>query len=616
MFAQIIKTEREDVVHKKRVPMAKREIAWDLSEMFPSTTDPSVQKAIDDLTKMAENFAGKCQGKIKDLSTEHLSKCIEEFEVCRAKLEETALYAELSFVANMTLPYVQALYDKANKMKAKLNKTLAFFELEVGNLVFKKPEMILEPALKNYKHFLEKLRRQVPHQLMEVEEKLIIEKDQFGVSGWEQLHGKWLGTRMFEVAVEGKKEILPYTEAEGLLHHPDRATRESACRSIYGLLEKDGEIFSSALRNICSDWLSICERRKYDSSIHASLIANDIDERVIDNLLRVVADHTSLYQRYLKLKARLMELPKLGGHDIAAPLPDALNLKFDYERAKALVIEAYSRFDDEFSLAAKEVLAKNHIDSSPRFGKQTGAFCGCWYNGKSSFIFQSFNGSLTDVYTFVHEMGHAIHNYYACRNQSFLNASWNFPMIVAETASTFGELLLTDLLLNNAQSDTEKKGILCSVLDEGGLASFRQTFRAWFEKSLYDAIKQGEFLDYESISEYWTAARDRIYKDAVDWFDIMKADWARAPHHYMANFRFYSYPYVYGQLFVYALYQKYLQEGKEFVPKFKKVLSAGCSISPVEIGKIVGLDVTDAHFWELGLKQYGHFVEELEKIAK
>jgi oligoendopeptidase F len=465
-------------------------------------------------------------------------------------------------------------------------------------------------------HFFEKLRRQVPHQLTEAEEKIIIEKDQFGVSAWEQLQNKWLGTRTFEVEVEGKKKVVPFTEAYGLFSSPDRATRESAYRSINNLLEKDGEIFSSALRNICNDWLNICERRKYGSAITASLITNDIDEKTINNLLKTVDEHAGLYQRYLKLKAKLMGLPKLGGHDVWAPLPGAIKVKYDYEQAENLVIEAYGRFDEEFSSIAREMIARNHVDSSPRYGKTAGAFCYSWTNGKSAFILQGFNETLADVYAFAHEMGHAIHDYYIHRNQTILNGTDKyFPMIVAETASTFGELLLTDHLLNNAKSDREKTEVLCSVLDGAGGSTFKSAVRCQFEQRLYDAIKHGEFLDYETISKYWTAARDKVHGNVVDWSNEMRAEWGRVPHYYFANSRFYNYPYVYAQMFVYALYQKYLEEGKEFVPKFKKALSAGCSVSPVEIGKIVGLDVSDAHFWKLGLKQYEHFIGELEKIV-
>jgi oligoendopeptidase F len=188
-------------------------------------------------------------------------------------------------------------------------------------------------------------------------------------------------------------------------------------------------------------------------------------------------------------------------------------------------------------------------------------------------------------------------------------------MIVAETGSIFGELLLTDLMLSQSKSNQERKAVICKVLDRANVSVFLATSRALFERSLYDAIKRGEFLDYKTICRYWVEARTRIFQDAVDFPNQAEVAWAYVHHYYMPNFRFYNYPYTYAQLFVYALYQKYLEEGKGFVPEFKKALSAGCSISPVDIGKIVGLDITDAHFWPLGLKQYEHFLEELEKIV-
>ncbi len=592
--------------------MVKKDVAWDLTEIFPSTTDPSIQKAIDNITKMAEAFRSRYQGKINNSSPKDLVKCIQECEVYYTKLSDISLFARLSFAANMTLPDAQSLEDKVEKIRAKLGKMLAFFELEIGALVHKDPKMISEPVLANYKHALERLRNEAAHHLSEVEEQLIIEKDQFGVKAWQQLQSKWLNTRMFEVEVEGKKKPLSYGEANGLLLHPDRNTRKSANTSIYDQLGKDGEIFSAALRNICNDWLSVCERRKYDSPMGASLLASDIDQKTIDSLLKTVEKHVGLYQRYLKLKAKLMGLPKLGCHDIVAPLPNAPHMKFDYEKARDLVIKAYRKFDEDYAFAVKDMFAKNHLDSSPRFGKRNGAFCSSWYSGKSAFILNSFNGTLHDVYTMAHELGHATHDYYWERSQTIMNG--DIPMIVAETASIFGELLLTDLLLNDVKSNEEKKAILCSVLDGAGMVTFQVTARAWFEQSLYDTIKRGDFLDYKTISKYWTASRDKIYGNTVEWFDVMEAEWTMKPHYYMANFRFYNYPYVYAQMFVYALYQKYQEEGEKFVPKFKKILSAGSSISPIQIGKMLDLDVTSPDFWKLGMKQIEHLIKELEKV--
>lgn len=594
--------------------MTKHEIAWDLSEIFPSTTDPSVQKAIDQVTKTAGNLSKNYRGKIGNFSAEEILKCVQEFEAYQTKLRDIALYASLSFSANMTLPETQALYDKVSKLEAKLGKMLAFFELELGAMLKNRPRLVSEPTLKRYRHALERVRREVAHQLSEVEEQLIIEKDQFGVRAWEDLQSKWLNTRMIDVKVEGKKKTLPYGEANGLLLHADKATRESANRAIYGSLGKDGEIFASALRSICNDWVGVCERRKYGSPMHASLIANDCEKETIDNLLEAVEEHTSLYRRYLKLKARMMKLPKLGCHDIIAPLPDAPKIKFTYEKAIELVTEAYTRFDEECAAAVKDMFAKNHVDSSPRYGKRNGAFCAGWYSGKSAFILNTFNGTLNDIYTLAHELGHATHDYYSQRSQTPWNL--NIPMIVAETASIFGELLLTDLLLSRAKSDREKKAIISLVLDEAGMAAFQVTARVWFEQSLYNAIKQGEYLEYKTICKHWTNARNKIYGNTVHWFPEMEAEWTMKPHYYIPNFRFYNYPYVYAQMFVYALYQKYIEEGETFVPKFKKVLHAGSSISPVEIGKIVGLNVTDPNFWKLGMKRYEHFLKELEKTMK
>jgi oligoendopeptidase F len=329
--------------------------------------------------------------------------------------------------------------------------------------------------------------------------------------------------------------------------------------------------------------------------------------------LKVVEKHAHLYRRYLKLKARLMQLPKLGSQDIIAPLPDVPRMKFDYGKATELVIEAYDRFDKDYAFAVKDMFKRNHLDSSPRFGKQNGAFCASWYNGKSAFVLNSFNERLRDINALAHELGHATHDYYSQRSQTILNL--RIPMVVAETASIFGELLLTDLLLNEAKSDEGKKAILCSVLDAAGNVIFKISARVRFEQSLYDAIKEGEYLNYETICKYWIAARDKIYADTVDWLAEMEADWTVTPHYYLANFRFYNYPYIYAQLFVYALYQKYLEEDAKFVPDFKKALSAGSSVSPVEIGRIVGLDVTDPNFWKLGMKRYAHFVGELERIG-
>lgn len=593
--------------------MTAQQITWDLTELFPSINDPKISQAITETKALANKFEQAYRGKITSLTAEDLLRCLQDIEAFQKSFSNVTLYSSLSFAANMTLPETQALNDKINKLEAAIGKQLAFYSLELGKLVKTKPQIINEPALNNYRHMLERVQRRVAHQLTEIEEQLIIEKDQFGIYAWEELQSKWLNTRTFEVTVMGKKKLLSYGEASGLLPHPDRATRESANRSIYGLLGKDGEVFSAALRSICNDWVAVSKRRKYATPMEASLINNDTEESIIDNLLANIEEGSKTYRRYLKMKAKLMNLPVLGNHDLVAPLPDAPELKFTYQQAQDLIARAYSRFDPSYAEAVKEMFAKNHIDPTPRFGKRNGAFCASYYNGKSAYILQSFNGTLSDVFTLAHELGHATHDWYASRHQTPLNMS--MPSIVAETASIFGELLLTDLLLDEAKSDAQRKAVLCLVLDEVGMTAFQVTARVWFEQALYASIQKEEFLDYPTICRHWTSARDRIFNDAVTWFPEMQAEWTMKPHYYMANYRFYNYPYVYAQMFVYSLYERYLEEGKAFVPKLKEALSAGSSMSPIDIGAKVGLNVKAPDFWSGGLKVFERFIADLEKTV-
>jgi oligoendopeptidase F len=593
--------------------LTTQQATWNLSELFPNITSPEIEQAINRSTAAADEFEGKYRGKITQLSPEGLLQCLRDIEAFEAKYSDITLYSSLSFSADMTKEQTQQLHDRVDKLDAKIGKQLAFYSLELGKLIKAKPEYIDSRVLSNYRHMLQRVQRRVEHQLSEIEEQLIIEKDQFGVNAWEELQSKWLNTRMFEVNVLGEKKTLSYGEANGLLPNPDRATRESAYRSIYGLLGKDGEVFSAALRAICNDWVSVSKRRKYASPMESSLISNDTQQAIIESLLSTVEEGAASYRRYLKLKAKLMHLPVLGNHDIVAPLPDMPELKYTYQQAGKFITQAYRRFDHNYAEAVHEMFQKEHIDATPRYGKRNGAFCASYYNGKSAYILQSFNGTLSDVFTLAHELGHATHDYYMSRKQTLLNT--NVPSAVAETASIFGELLLTDLMLSGAKTDVERKALLCLVLDEAGMTAFQVTARVWFEQALYNSIEKGEYLDYKTICSHWTKSRDRIYGDAVTWFPEMEAEWTMKPHYYMANYRFYNYPYVYAQMFVYSLYERYLEEGKAFVPKFVELLASGSSKSPMELGATVGLDVADPAFWRGGVKVFERFISQLEKIV-
>ena len=596
--------------------MTEKEIVWDLSVLFSDLNDPNIFKTMRRFESEAIQFVSDYKRKInpEDFNADNLNELLKKLEEFWANVDDLDLFCERSFDANMTLPETKTLHNKYEDFITQIFKKLAFFDLEIGKLVFENNNLISHPILSNYKHYLEKVYRAYPHTLSEIEEQLILEKDQYGVKAWSQLQGAWLNTREFKVSVEGEEKILSYGEANSLFVHPDRSTRISANKSIYSLLGKDEEIFSSALRNICGNWVKNSERRKFENPMHSSFIANDTTQEIINRLMKTIEENVEVYQRHLKLKAKLLKLPKLSSADVMAPLLDVTNMKYTWDEAKTLILEALGEFEETFAGYAKDMFDKDRIDAQVRKGKRNGAYCASWFNGKSAFILMSFQGTIRELFTLTHELGHAIHDYLTTRQQTYFNL--HPGAAGAETASTFAELLMTDLLLKKAETDEEKMAILAYVLDGAGQAAFQVSARFWFETSLYKAIKNGTNLDGKTISKYWCAGRDKIYGESVEWFEEMDWEWCMKGHYFIPNFRYYNYPYVYAQLFVYALYRIYKNEGSSFVPKFKKLLSSGGSLSPKLLAEIVGFDISKPDFWKLGINQYTEFVDELEKLVK
>ena len=594
--------------------MSNEEMRWNLSHLVRDTDPNKIQKelasAIEDAKKMREKYSGKIEG----FGAKELLGFLQEADELMLKYEGPFMYCFLLYTADSTDSVAKQLNESAQMTQMKFRQTLAFAELEVGKLLSKKPEIVNDPLLAEYRHYLERIVRKIPHMLPEREEQLIITKDRNGIDAWSQLQGDWLSTRTFEIEIDGEKKVMPYGEIIGLYQHPDREIRRKANQIVYSGLGKDEIIWASAIRSICSDHLQMCEWRKYESPMESSLIANDVDQETIDSLMKTIENNVDLYRDYLKLKAKLMGLEKLGNWDIVAPLPHAPATKYTWSDARNEVVSSYKGFDEQIGEWVNEMFDERHIDGEVRNGKRSGAFCVSWLAGKSAYILLSFNGKLGDIYTLAHENGHAVHDYLMSRAQKPSNTE--VGACIAECGSIFGELLLTDRLLAKAKTKEEKQAVLATVLDEFGMAAFQVSARVFFEQSMYDTIKEGGFLDGETVAKLWVAGRDRIYGDAVEWLPEMKWEWTMKPHYYMPRFRFYNYPYVFAQLFVFSLYRLYKEQGKDFVPKLKKLLSSGSSKAPRELAKELGFDIATEEFWQKGMDQAHDFVQMLKETME
>ena len=591
--------------------MTEDEMIWDLSQLVESTNPTSIQKKLESMVGEAERVRDTYHSKIEGLDAKGLLELLEMKDAYTLRFEGVTRYCRLMYSADSTVDVAKQLNDAARRAYMKVGQALAFIDIELGKLLAENPSLVTNPVLAEYKHYLERILRRVPHMLSETEERLIITKDKNGIDAWQMLQGDWLSTRTFDIEIEGETKTIPYGEIIGLYQSPDRDLRKRANQIVYESLGKDEIVWASAIRAVFEDHLQMSELRKYPTSMTQSLIANDVDQQAIDSLMNTIEKNVCLYQRYLKLKAKLMGLDKLANYDVVAPLPNAPEMDYSWSEARKEAVDTYIGFDEEIGGWVDEMFEKRHIDGQVRKGKRSGAFCASWLAGKSAYILQSFNGRMGDVYTQAHELGHAVHAYLGSRAQKPSNLE--VGSCIAETGSIFGELLLTEQLLSKAKTKEEKQAILVNILDEFGMAAFQVSARVFFEQSMYDAIKRGEFLDGETVAKLWVVARDKIYGDSVDWLGVMKWEWTMKPHYYMANYRFYNYPYVFAQLFVFALYRLYKEHGESFVPKLKGLLAAGSSKSPCELGAELGFDITDEAFWEKGMKQAEEFIDLLEE---
>lgn len=590
--------------------MTVEEMQWDLAQLVKSDDPDKIEKELDAAVALVQEFQAKYAGKIANLDAKGVLGLLEESDDMQLKFEGAMMYSFLMYQANSTTDLAKKLNDKVRRAMMLIGQSLVVLQIELGKLLSETPKMVEDPIVKEYKHYLEKILREVPHMLSVEQEQLAIIKDKNGIRAWQMIQGDWLSTRKFDIEIEGKVKTMSYGEIVALYEHADRDVRRLANHVVYETLGKDEILWASAIRAVCADHIQMCKLRKHPAMTSQSLISNDLDQATLDSLMKTIEKNVGVYRNYLKIKSKIMGFKKLGNWDIMAPLPNAPETKYTWKEAREETVSAYTEFDGEIGGWIDEMYERRHIDGEVRDGKRSGAFCATWHNGKSAYILQSFNGIIGDVYTQAHELGHAAHAYLGTRAQKPSN--YEVGACIAEVGSIFGELLLTERLLAKAKSKEEKQAILATVLDGAGMAAFQVSARFFFEQSMYDAIKEGKFLDGNTVAALWTAGRDKIYGDSVEWLPEMKWEWTMKVHYYMPNFRFYNYPYVFAQLFVYALYRLYKEQGKEFVPKLKTILSAGSSRSPRDLAADVGFDITTEEFWQKGIDQYAEFIKMLE----
>jgi len=307
------------------------------------------------------------------------------------------------------------------------------------------------------------------------------------------------------------------------------------------------------------------------------------------------------------LKAGLLNTKKLRRYDIYAPVTSS-DKRYSYEQAVNLTLDCFAEFDPKLETLAQQVFRAGHVDSEARKGKQGGAFCSSADPALMPWVLLNYTGLARDVSTLAHEFGHAIHAMLAGHHNVF---NFHSSLPLAETASTFSEMLLVDKLLELETDESVRRDILFAKVDDSYATIMRQVYFAIFERKAHEMVSKGTSAD-ELSSAYMENLKSQ-FGDSLEIGDEFKWEWVSIPH--IFYYPFYVYAYAFGQLLVFALYQQYKAEGAAFKPRYLELLSSGGSRSPDDILKRAGINMRDAAFWQGGFDVVSGMVDELEKLS-
>jgi oligoendopeptidase F len=448
-----------------------------------------------------------------------------------------------------------------------------------------------------------------PHTLSESEERLLNERDNTGPRAFGRLFTELTSSLSFPFQRNGKDARLTLSEILALSHEPDREVRRRAHETLFTVLEQQSLVLTFVYDTLVQDHLTIDRLRRFPHPMAARHVANEIDADAVERMLAVTEKNFGEAQRYFRVKARVLGLPRLALYDQYAPIGTEMPPS-TFERARDAILAAFGAFSPEFATAARQFFERRWIDAEVRPGKQDGAFCASPSPALHPYVLYNHTGNLRDVMTLAHELGHGVHGWLA-RKQTHFN--YDTPLTTAETASVFGEFVVFDHLLATERDPRVQLALLCGKIEDAFATVFRQAVLTRFEQAVFARRTAGRFTP-ETVCRLWLDANRPYYGDAVEFTEAYRWGWSYIPH--FIHSRFYCYSYVFGELLVLSLYRQYKEQGASFIPKYMALLEAGGSQSPEALLAPLGVDFHDPAFWQKGFDEIHALIERAEALAE
>jgi len=580
--------------------------AWSLNDLFPGPNSPELETAFKTLDEQVTSFEQLRPHLTPDISVSSFLKILEQMEQTTRLANKMYAYAELAFAANTQDQQIQALLGRIQQFMAEMENRTLFFNLWWKDLDEANAARLMDAA-GDYRYFLEVMRKFKPHTLSEAEEKVINLKNVTGREALITLYDAITNRYVFKIEVDGQVKEMTRGELMSLVRQADPDLRARAYQELYRVYGQDGAILGQMYQTLVRDWRNEnLTLRRFASPIAARNLGNDVPDDAVEVLLNVAKKNAVIFQRFFRLKARLLGMEKLRRYDIYAPVVKS-DKRYEFSQAAEMVLDSFSAFHPRFGDLARRVFDQNHLDSEVRKGKQSGAFCASVIPGMTPWVKLNYQGRADDVATMAHELGHAIHAMMAEHHNVFTFHS-SLPM--AETASTFGEMMLIDRLLASESDEAVRRDLLFRQIDDSYATIMRQAYFALFEKQAHEMVQNNASVD-DLAAAYLENLKEQ-FGDSVEISDEFKWEWVSIPHIYHTPF--YVYAYAFGQLLVLSLYQRYRAEGEAFKPRYMEMLAGGGSKSPADICAAAGIDIRSEAFWQGGFDVLAKLVEQLEQM--
>jgi oligoendopeptidase F len=580
---------------------------WDLSELLPAPSEEVIAAQLEALEAAVAEFE-TCRGRLDArMDPGEFLAILRRYEALVERLSVHSNYGALWFYADTRNQAALTFRNRERQATTDAANRIMFFTLWWRGLADEEAHQLLPqgPGEADYRFYLEDMRRFKPHTLDERSEQIINIKDDNGISAVLTLYSMLTNRLEFTLEVDGETKKLTRDALMGYAFSPRADLRAALYKELSSVYAAEATIFGQIYANRVRDWHSEhVVLRGYSSPIAVRNTENDVPDRAVEVLLETTRQNVHLFQRYFRLKAGWLGMDRLRRYDIYAPLA-ASDRTIPYEEAVRTVLDTFGDFHPAFAALAERVFAENHMDGEIRKGKRGGAFCSTVLPRLTPWVLVNYTGRVRDVATLAHELGHAVHSMLA-EGHSILTQHASLPL--AETASVFGEMLITDRLLREERDPLARRELLAAAVDDVYATVLRQAYFVLFELDAHGAVLAGRSI--EDLHDLYMQKLVEQFGDSVDIAPEFRYEWLNIPHIFQTPF--YCYAYSFGQLLVLALYRRYQDEGEAFKPGYLKLLSYGGSARPAAILSEVGIDMTDRSFWQGGFDLLKERIDELE----